>query len=168
MAAPHEQLLNDIAAKVAAIEAAEASSAGPHWGAAHKLLLKAKVDPAAIMRLVGSRDLDALKRTLARLRGEEVPEEPAAAAPAAPTVDPAVMQNALKVFRRRVKFAQLDAESKLGVGPMSGGSRHKIEAMIPPREFPMEVWEALVHAGKLRREGQGFYSLVDDNSQVHW
>jgi hypothetical protein len=51
---------------------------------------------------------------------------------------------------------------------MSGGAQHKIDAMIPPREFPMHVWEALVHAGKLRREGEGFYSLVDDNSQVHW
>ncbi|MCE9620192.1 MAG: hypothetical protein K8R92_09820 [Planctomycetes bacterium] len=163
-----EQLLSELAAKVAAIESADAAGAGPHWGGVHKLLLKAKVDPNAIMRLVGSRDVTELKHVLARLRGEEIASETIAPPPSAPVVDPAVMQSALKTFRRRVKFAQLDAESKLGVGPMSGGSKHKIEAMIPPREFPMDVWEALVHAGKLRREGQGFYSLVDDNSQVHW
>ena len=161
-------LLNEITAKVAAIEGADAASAGPHWGAMHKLLLKAKVDPAAIMRLVGARDVKELKRVAARLRGEEVADDVVATAPAAVAVDASVMQSALKIFRRRVKFAQLDAESKLGVGPMSGGSQHKIDAMIPPREFPMHVWEALVHAGKLRREGEGFYSLVDDNSQVHW
>jgi hypothetical protein len=40
--------------------------------------------------------------------------------------------------------------------------------MIPPKEFPLAVWDALVLAGKLRREGQGFYSLVDDGTQVHW
>ena len=163
-----QPLLNEITAKVAAIEGADAASAGPHWGAMHKLLLKAKVDPAAIMRLVGGRDVKELKRVAARLRGEEVAEDVVAPAPAAVAVDASVMQSALKIFRRRVKFAQLDAESKLGVGPMSGGAQHKIDAMIPPREFPMHVWEALVHAGKLRREGEGFYSLVDDNSQVHW
>ncbi len=163
-----QPLLNEITAKVAAIEGADATSAGPHWGAMHKLLLKAKVDPAAIMRLVGGRDVKELKRVAARLRGEEVADDVVAPAPAAVAVDASVMQSALKIFRRRVKFAQLDAESKLGVGPMSGGAQHKIDAMIPPREFPMHVWEALVHAGKLRREGEGFYSLVDDNSQVHW
>ncbi len=163
-----QPLLNEITAKVAAIEGADAASAGPHWGAMHKLLLKAKVEPAAIMRLVGARDVKELKRVAARLRGEEVADDVVAPAAAAVAVDASVMQSALKIFRRRVKFAQLDAESKLGVGPMSGGAQHKIDAMIPPREFPMEVWEALVHAGKLRREGQGFYSLVDDNSQVHW
>ena len=151
-----QPLLNEITAKVAAIEGADAASAGPHWGAMHKLLLKAKVDPAAIMRLVGARDVKELKRVAARLRGEEVAEDVVAPAPAAVAVDASVMQSALKIFRRRVKFAQLDAESKLGVGPMSGGAQHKIDAMIPPREFPMHVWEALVHAGKLRREGDGF------------
>ena len=162
------QLLNELAAKLAAIESADAARAGPHWGAMHKLLLKAKVDPGAIMRLVGARDLKELKRVAARLRGEEVALDVVAPAPTPVAVDASVMQSALKIFRRRVKFAQLDAESKLGVGPMSGGAQHKIDAMIPPREFPMHVWEALVHAGKLRREGDGFYSLVDDNSQVHW
>ena len=163
-----QPLLNEITAKVAAIEGANSASAGPHWGAMHKLLLKAKVDPAASLRLVGARDVKELKRVAARLRGEEVADGVVAPAPAAVAVDASVMQSALKIFRRRVKFAQLDAESKLGVGPMSGGAQHKIDAMIPPREFPMHVWEALVHAGKLRREGEGFYSLVDDNSQVHW
>ena len=78
------------------------------------------------------------------------------------------MQEALRVFRRRLKFAQLDADSKLGVGPMSGGSRNRIQAMVPPREFPARVWEALADAGKLRREGQGFYAITDDGDGVRW
>ncbi len=169
MAPPPESLLAEIAAKAQAIETSDAATAGPHWGALHKLLLKAKVDPKAIMRLVASRDLADLHRTLSLVRGEEPPatiDAPPAATRKA--VDPAAMHHAMKIFRRRVKFAQLDAESKLGVGPMSGGANHRIQSMVPPREIPIEVWEALADAGKLRREGDGFYAIVDDNSDVHW
>jgi len=167
MATLPDQLLKELADKLAAIESSDASAAGPHWGAMHKLLLKAKVDPTAIMRLVASRDVGGLRNTIAVLRGEP-PVAPQMEAPKRVEVDAAVMQEALRVFRRRLKFAQLDADSKLGVGPMSGGQRPRIRSMVPPREFPIHVWEALADAGKLRREGQGFYAITDEDSDVHW
>ena len=39
---------------------------------------------------------------------------------------------------------------------------HEVDAIEPPSEFPMTVWAALADAGKLRREGKGFYSLVNE------
>lgn len=168
MPQPSTQLLSEIDAKLATICAGDPSTAGPHWGAMHKLLLKAKVDSTLLLRVIGSRDMGILKNVVARLHGEEVEVAPSEVAPAASAIDPAILQTALKTFRRRIKFSQLDAESRLARSPLSGGSSHRIESMTPPREFPLEVWDALVQAGKLRREGAGFYSLTDDNSQKHW
>jgi hypothetical protein len=153
--------LAEIAAKVDAIAAADAASAGPHWGALHKALLKAKVDPHAIMRLVTARDAGQAGLMLRWLRGEEV-EVAAPAVPDAPKVDPEVMKAAMKAFRKRLKFARLDAESRLGVRPTTTGKKAEIDAMIAPSDFPRSVWEALVAAGRLRSEGGGFYALVDE------
>ena len=159
-------LLAQVEAQLAAITAADAATAGPSWGGMHKLLVKAKVDAREVMSVIGSRDLPALRRMVAVLRGDAPVDAPA------PTVEVAAahqpdhdtMQNALRVFRRRLKFAQLDVDSKLGVGPMTGGGGDRISAIEPPREYPFKVWEALVLAGKLRREGDGFYSLVPERT----
>ncbi len=134
----------------------------------HKLLLKAKVDSTSLLRVIGARDIDALTRVVARLHGEKVEPAPIESAAAPVAIDPVLLQTALKTFRRRIKFSQLDAESKLARSPLSGGSSRTINSMVPPREYPLEVWDALVQLGKLRREGQGFYALTDDNSQAHW
>ena len=153
--------LAEIAAKIDAIAAADAASAGPHWGALHKALLKAKVDPHAIMRLVTARDAGQAALLLRWLRGEEV-EVAAPAVQEAPKVDPEVMKAAMKAFRKRLKFARLDAESRLGVRPTTTGRKAEIDAIIAPSDYPRSVWEALVAAGRLRREGGGFYALVEE------
>ncbi len=173
------QLVKDIDAALARIVTSDPSAAGPHWGAIHKLLLKAKLDPQAIMRLVGARDTAELTRAVARAKGEEVAEPSADASVAAvdgtaTNAAPAqefelsVLQDALRMFRKRVKLSQLDADSKLGVGPMSGTGQHRIQAMLPPRDYPWGVWEALVKAGKLRRDADGFYSIVEQPGGAHW
>ena len=155
-------VLKEIVAALAAIAASDAAGAGPKWGAMHKSLLKAKVDPQAIMQLVAGRDLAGLEALVRWLHGEEV----AVAAPvetAAEEIDVEVQRSAMRAFRKRLRFARLDAESRLGVGPMSTGKRNEIDAIIAPREYPVAVWEALVRAGRLRREGGGFYALVQDD-----
>lgn len=157
-------VLAEVAAKVDALAAADAASAGPHWGALHKALLKAKVDPHAIMRLVTARDVAQAGLVSRWLHGEEIALA-APAKPEAPKVDPDVMKAAMKAFRKRLKLARLDAESRLGVGPMSSGKRAEIDAIIAPNDYPRSVWEALVAAGRLRGEGGGFYALVDDNAE---
>ena len=177
------QLVKDIDAALARIQASDLSAAGPHWGAMHKLLLKAKIDPQAIMRLVGARDIAELIRAVARAKGEEVAESSdgtssdtggandngtTANAATSQEFELSVLQDALRMFRKRVKLSQLDADSKLGVGPMSGTGQHRIQAMLPPRDYPWGVWEALVKAGKLRRDADGFYSIVEQPGGAHW
>ncbi len=162
-----QSVLDELAAKASELAGRDPASAGPHWGAMHKLLLKAKVDPHAIAELVAARDVTGLQTLVRRMRGEEVPET-AAATPASttPPVDADTMRLALRAFRNRLKFARLDSQSKLGVGPMTGGKQHGIDAIAPPREYPIGVWEALADAGKLRRAGPGFYALVDDHENA--
>ena len=178
------QLIKELDAALAKLESTDPAAAGPHWGAMHKLLLKAKVDPQALMRIVGARDVAELKRAVARAKGEEVPEAaagegigsgsaPADAAASAsgaahtPDIELPILQDALRMFRKRLKLMQLDADSKIGHGPMSGTGQHRIQSMVPPRDFPIAVWEALARMGKLRREGDGFYSLIEQTG-AHW
>ncbi len=158
-------LLAEIAAQCAQLATAPAQSSGALWGGLHKLLLKAKVDPHAIMRLVASRDLSALDRLARWLQGEELEAAPLAEDFVTPVVPPEVMKSAMKMFRKRLKYTRLDAESRLGVGPMSSGKKSEIDAIESPREFAPVVWAALVAAGKLKREGAGFYSLAVDDLQ---
>ncbi|MDA1008736.1 MAG: hypothetical protein O2800_07025 [Planctomycetota bacterium] len=165
---PSPQLLIEIAASLATITSAEPASAGSRWGAMHKLLLKAKVDPKVIMRLVGTRDLPALTKVVAQLRGEAVADEPPPPVVEVAAIDPSILKSALKVFRRRLKFSQLDAESRLGVGPMSSGVDRRIDSMLPPGDFPMAVWDALVADGKLHRDRDGYYGIIEDNSHIKW
>jgi hypothetical protein len=85
--------------------------------------------------------------------------EPGGASPGG--LDPAQLRNALKAFKKRLKLARLDDESRLGRGAMSGGGRSGIVAIPPPARYPQAVWDELVRQGKLRRAGQGLYELPD-------
>ena len=173
------QLAKELDAALARLASADPAAAGPHWGALHKLLLKAKSDPQALMRIVGTRDLDGMRRAVARAKGEDVSEPAAGEGTAADATaaadaavhaqfDEALLQDALRLFRKRLKLNQLDADSRLGHGPMSGTGQHRIQAMQPPRDHPIAVWEALARLGKLRREGDGFYSIVEQPGGAHW
>ncbi|MCY2965762.1 MAG: hypothetical protein NT069_19390 [Planctomycetota bacterium] len=83
----------------------------------------------------------------------------------APTADggipPEQLKLALKAFKKRLKLTRLDAESKIGVGPMSGGAGWGIVGIVPPNQYPRAVWEELVKQGKLKHAGSGMYSLVE-------
>ena len=71
------------------------------------------------------------------------------------------MKKALKAFKKRIKLTQLDDESRLGHGPMSGGSKEQIISIQPPAGFGREIWEELADKGYLKRDGQGFYGLAE-------
>jgi hypothetical protein len=75
---------------------------------------------------------------------------------------PEQLKSALKAFRKRLKLTRLDDESRLNSrNPMSSGKKSEISAIMPPREFPREVWEELVRQGKLKDSGGGFYQLME-------
>lgn len=104
--------------------------------------------------MLGEKDhagLDALVRGL---------ENPAPKVQAGAGVSEGDMTAALKAFRKKLKLTKLDQESKLGGRYTSGGKQSDINAIVPPTDFPSEVWRALEEAGKLRRVGSGMYEEI--------
>ncbi len=67
------------------------------------------------------------------------------------------LKRAYKAFKKRLKLARLDDES--GLSP--GSKRSAIQGITPPTGHPLGIWEELVVAGKLRREGSGTYSMTN-------
>jgi len=71
------------------------------------------------------------------------------------------LKTALKAFRKRLKLTQLDAESNISGGPLSGGKRADSVAISPPNQFPQAVWDELVKQNKLKYVGHGMYELIE-------
>ena len=76
-----------------------------------------------------------------------------------PPPSPQQLKAALKAFRKRLKLTQLDDQSRIGRGPMSGGHQSGIVAITPPDQFPEAVWEELARQGKVKQAGNGMYEL---------
>ena len=72
------------------------------------------------------------------------------------------LKQALKAFRKRLKLARLDEESKVTRRPVTSGKDAGIVAITPPGQFPPAVWEELVRQGKLKRAGRGMYELAEE------
>ncbi len=70
------------------------------------------------------------------------------------------LKAAFKAFKKRLKLTQLDEESNIGGGPLSGGRHSSIVAIMPPSQFPQAVWDELVRQGKLKKAGGGTYELT--------
>jgi len=70
------------------------------------------------------------------------------------------MRKALKAFKKRLKMTQLDDDSKLGHSPLTKGAA-RIVSIQPPAGFGREIWEELADAGYLKRDGIGFYEIVE-------
>ncbi len=85
----------------------------------------------------------------------EEPTDPNAPAGDAPT--PEELKKAMKAFRKRLKLARLDDESRLGHGAMTSGGKSGIVAIRPPHQYPQAVWDELVRQGRLKYSGQGLY-----------
>jgi len=74
-------------------------------------------------------------------------------------IAPETLKSAMNAFKKRLKLTALDDDSRLGRGPLSGGSTG-VFAIKPPSQFPQEVWDELCRMGKLRYSGHGLYELV--------
>ena len=77
-----------------------------------------------------------------------------------PAPTPQDLKAALKAFKKRLKLTRLDAESNIAGGPLSSGRGSGIVAIMPPNQFPPEVWAELVKQGKLKKAGGGTYELA--------
>jgi hypothetical protein len=71
------------------------------------------------------------------------------------------LQRAMKAFKKRLKLTRLDDESRLGHDPMSKGGRSGIVGVVPPPQYPAEVWQALEQKGRLRAAGHGLYEIIE-------
>jgi hypothetical protein len=74
----------------------------------------------------------------------------------------AYLKRALKAFKKRLKLTRLDAESRIGGGPLSGGKDSGIVAIQAPFEYPRKVWEKLVENGRLLKVEGGLYEINQD------
>lgn len=71
-----------------------------------------------------------------------------------------VLKQALGAFKKRHKLTKLDQESKLGASkPLTGGRKAEGLGIVPPNQFPRDVWQELAKQGKIKDMGGGFYSL---------
>lgn len=77
---------------------------------------------------------------------------------------PEELRRAMKAFKKRLKLTRLDDESGLGHGPMTGGRSSGVVAIMPPNQYPREIWDALVEKGRLKYAGQGLYQIADPPS----
>ncbi len=129
--------------------------AAENWELAFRLLSRMNVGAAQLDELMKSRDLPALDRIVTQI---ENPVQTVSTREF-PVHD---LDRALKAFNKRLKVMRLADESRLGGRYTSGGRKSAIDAIRPPEEFPKEIWDALVRAGKLRAEGPGFYAPRDE------
>jgi hypothetical protein len=89
-------------------------------------------------------------------------EQPGPGEPSsADALDAATLKRAMKAFRKRLKLTRLNEESKLGRSPLTGGKHSDVVAIMPPHQYPPEVWQELVRQGRLKDRGSGFYELVE-------
>ncbi|MDP7006129.1 MAG: hypothetical protein QF718_07975 [Phycisphaerales bacterium] len=133
--------------------------AGPLWGELHKAFLKSDVDKSVAAKIIMHKDIDELRTVVAQLQMGGQVELSETEAAELPTLDHETQIEALRCFRKRVKFIKLDRESKLGVGPLSGGKEAKVDSMMAPHDYPMEVWLALAKDGHLVDDGGGFFHI---------
>ena len=132
--------------------------ASTEWRQAYNLLKKTSAAGNHLDNVVGSRDVTELAAVIDGLR-VGTSAQPAAATPA---IDEAILKAAMKAFRRRLKFDQLDEDSKIDMrDPMSKGAT-KVTAIEPPREWGPEVWDELARRGAIRRVGKALYEMAAD------
>ncbi len=138
----------------------DADRPGPEWGAAQKAMIKAGIDANLVARAVVGRDVDLIDRLIDHLEDPECPVDPPQPEPEpGPEIPEEVLRDAMRAFRKRVKLTRLDHESKLARSPLSSGKSADFEAILPPNQFPPEVWRSLADRGDLESTGGGFYRV---------
>jgi hypothetical protein len=142
---PQMQLLSTVLAAVVQDPTSDAA-----WQAARAARAACQVDDADLVLALETRDAAALGAIL---------EQWTSGKRLFPEHDREVLKRALKAFRKSLKVTRLDAESSLGVGPMSSGRHSGIVGMRPPDRYPPAVWEELARQGRLIAGKFGVYEL---------
>lgn len=124
---------------------------------AGRLLGRLTKDQDALAKAVKDRDIDALDAIVTTIENPAPKSEPKEDLSSVTDGDRSA---AMKAFRKRLKLARLDDESRISSNSKtSGGRTSEIDAIIAPTEFPAKVWKSLVEHGELEDTGGGFYKL---------
>jgi hypothetical protein len=87
-------------------------------------------------------------------------DETAPATPeGAPELTKELLKSAYNAFKKRWKLTALDQESRIGRSPLSSGQRSSLAGIRAPDQFPEAAYEELVKQGRLKKAGNGFYSM---------
>ncbi len=126
------------------------------WSLVGRLIGRMPVDQSEAARVVSEKDADGLDTLVRQLEnpGEPAPP-PEGTSPQEFTLHE--LNDAMRAFRKRLKAARLADESKLRGHYTTSGKGSSIDAIEPPREFPIALWRELARQGKLEDTGQGFY-----------
>ena len=140
-------------------EGLSAERMGPEWGVMQRTLAKA----GAGLDVRRSRHRDPRPRPpRPDHRTSTIP--PSTSPRPSPNPSPAWTSRrrscaAMRAYRKRVRVTKLDQESQLARSPLSSGKDADIDAIVPPNQFPPEVWRTLAHRGELEATGDGFYRI---------
>jgi len=126
-----------------------ADGSSDDWHTARAALDAADEAEGELLTIVEGRDTAALTALLAAWESGETLR---------PVQDRGVLKRAVKAFRKRLKVARLDEESRIG-GAFSQGLRSGITGVEPPDAYPPDVWKALVRAGRLIDAGHKILEL---------
>ena len=130
------------------------------WTVAERLLARMPVDAGEVARVCKDKDAGGLDALILELEG--VASGKSAPEPVAlPSFTPEDLSAAMRAFRKRLKLARLNDESRLGSKQLTGGKKSDIDAIEPPTDFPRAIWKVLVRNGKLIDTGRGFYADAD-------
>ncbi len=153
-----QNVIDEIAKLANEISAVD--EAGSLWGQLHKLFLKSPVDASVAAKIIMHKDVDELHTVVTQLQhGEEATVGSEVVDAPLPELSHETKKQAMRVFRKRVKFIKLDRESKLGIGPLTTGKEATFDSVEAPHDYPSEVWKVLAVEGQLIDEGGGFYRL---------
>lgn len=117
-----------------------ADGSSEDWSSARAALDAADEADGELLSIVEGRDAAGLTALLAAWSSGETLR---------PVHDRGVLKRAVKAFRKRLKLARLDQESRIGGGAFSKGERSGITGVEPPNSYPPDVWAELVRVGRL-------------------
>ncbi len=137
-------------------KAKSTTQAQPHWDLAGRLLARMPVDAATLEQVINTHDVPGLDAMIVRL---ESPGAERKSTDYASRFSKEELERAMHAFKKRLKLARLADESKLGGRKLTPGHKSEIAAILPPDEYPMEMWQALEQLGQLKHTGHGFYAL---------
>jgi hypothetical protein len=142
---PKTQLLSTLFRSLASGAADDAA-----WTQAADALGAARAAEPDLARALDARDPAALRAIVEQWDAGKRP---------LPEPDRALLQRALKAFKKSLQVTRLDAESTIGGGPMSSGRQSGILGIRPPERYPREVWDELARQGRLIAARHGLYEL---------